>query len=328
MATVLIADDSAYMRDLLKRIITESGYDVVGEASNGDEAIEQYQKIKPDILLLDIVMGEGKIAKTGIDALKKIIADDPQAKVVVCSALDEHNLVTLSMKAGAKAFVAKPFEPEKLLETLAMCTDLRIFTEIGNIGAGHAATALSKLAKQQIQISLPKLETGPPHLVARLCGIPDRIVTAVHMQLATEPACDCLIVFDPEEAKKIAAIMTDYPTPVSRDIAISAVEEMGSIMICAFYSAIANFAELTIVPSNPDVVTDSFEAIIDVFLAKQLIAAKSALIFDMQFRRNQSSANGFFLMIPSPEFRDQLIQASKKWLEPSDAPMEALNLAE
>jgi two-component system chemotaxis response regulator CheY len=317
LVSVLIADDTVYMRDLLERILDESGYDVIGEASNGDEAIEQYQKLKPDILLLDIVMGEGKIAKTGLDALKKIIANDPQAKVVVCSALDESNLVNASMRAGAKAFVAKPFEPEKLLETLVMCTDLRIFTEIGNIGAGHAATVLSKLAKQPIQVSVPKLETGPPHLVARLCGEPDRPVTAVHMQLATEPSCDCLIIFDPKEAKKIAAIMTDYPTPVSQEVAVSAVEEMGSIMICAFYSAIANFADLTIVPSKPDVATDSFEAIIDVFLAKQLIVAKSALLFQMQFKRHENSANGYFLMIPSPEFRNQLIASGKQWVEPS-----------
>ncbi|HUJ85105.1 MAG TPA: response regulator [Candidatus Acidoferrales bacterium] len=317
MVSVLVADDSTYMRDLLRRILEESGYNIIGEASNGDEAVDLYQKLRPDILLLDIVMDEGKTCKSGIDALKMIIADDPEAKIVVCSALDEHNLVTMSMKAGAKAFVAKPFEPEKLLETLVTCTDLRIFTEIGNIGAGHAATVLSKLAKQSIQISLPKLETGPPHLVARLVGAPDKVVTAVHMQLATEPGCDCLIMFDPVEAQKIAAIMTDYSTPVKPEVALSAVEEMGSIMICAFFSAIANFAELVIVPSKPDVVTDSFEAVIDVFLAKQLIVAKTALIFDMQFKRNESSANGYFLMIPSPEFRDQLIESGKKWVGPN-----------
>ncbi|HTY75859.1 MAG TPA: response regulator [Candidatus Nanoarchaeia archaeon] len=318
MATILVADDSVYMRNLLKRILDESGYEVIGEASNGDEAIEKYQLLKPDILLLDIVMGEGKIAKTGLDALRKIVAEDPQAKVVICSALDENNLVNDAMKAGAKSFVVKPFEPEKLLEALSMCTDLRILTELGNIGAGHAATVLSKLTKQSIQISVPKLETGPPHLVARLCGAPDNVVTAVHMQLANEPGCDSLIVFDSEEAKKIAAVMTNYPTPASQEIVISAVEEMGSIMLCAFYSAIANFVELTIVPSKPHVFTDYFEAVIDVFLAKQLIISKSALIFQMQFKRDKSTANGFMLMIPSPEFRKQLTDAGKRWVDTSN----------
>jgi len=324
MVSVLIADDSAYMRDLLKRILVESGHEIVGEASNGDEAVEQYQKLKPEVLLLDIVMDEGKIAKNGIDALKRIVSDDPQARVIVCSALDEQNLIDLSMKAGAKAFVAKPFEPEKLLETLVTCTDLNIFTEIGNIGCGHAATVLSKLAREPVQVSLPKLQTGPPHLIARLCGSPDKVVTAVHMRLVTEPSCDCLIVFDPEEAKKIAAIMTNYNSAVSEEVVLSAVEEMGSIMICAFFSSIANFAELMIVPSKPDVVTDSFEAIIDVFLAKQLITASTALIFNMQFNRKDSSASGFLLMIPSPDFRNQLIEAGKKFVEPADVSLDTI----
>ena len=140
-----------------------------------------------------------------------------------------------------------------------------MLTEIGNIGAGHAATVLSKLTKQPIQISVPKLETGPLHLIARLIGAPDSQVTAVHMALATEPGCDTLIVFDSEEVKKIASLMTSESTPVSQDIAMSAVQEMGSIMLCAFYSSIANFAELTIVPSRPNVFSDYFEAIIDVF---------------------------------------------------------------
>lgn len=320
MVTILLADDNAYMRNLLKRILVESGYEVIGEATNGDEAIEQYLKLRPEILLLDIVMNEGKIAKTGLDALKKIVKEDPQAKVVICSALDETSLINEAMKAGAKAFVVKPFEPEKLLEALAMCTDLRVLTEIGNIGAGHAATVLSKLTKEPINISVPKLETGPPHLIARLCGAPDSQVTAVHMQLATEPGCDSLIVFDSEEAKKIASIMTDYSTPVSQEIVKSAVEEMGSIMLCAFYSSIANFVELTIVPTKPNVFTDYFEAIIDVFLAKQLFQSQSALIFQMQFQRNQSSANGFLLMLPSLEFRKQLTDAGKRWIETSQAP--------
>ncbi len=320
MATILLADDNAYMRNLLKRILIESGYEVMGEASNGDEAIEQYLKLRPDILLLDIVMNEGKIAKTGIDALKKIVKEDPQAKVVICSALDETSLINESMKAGAKAFVVKPFEPEKLLEALAMCTDLRVLTEIGNIGSGHAATVLSKLTKQPIQISVPKLETGPPYLIARLCGAPDSRVTAVHMQLATEPGCDSLIVFDAEEAKKIACIMTDYSTPVSQEIVESAVEEIGSMMLCAFYGSIANFVEMTIVPTKPNVFTDYFEAIIDVFLAQQMIQSQSALIFQMQFKRNQSSANGFLLMLPSQEFRKQLTDAGKRWVEAPSIP--------
>lgn len=102
MTTILLADDNAYMRNLLKRILVESGYEVVGEASNGDEAIEQYLQLKPEIILLDIVMNEGKVAKTGLDALKRIMSEDPEAKAVICSALDQNNLINEAMKQAQK----------------------------------------------------------------------------------------------------------------------------------------------------------------------------------------------------------------------------------
>jgi len=318
MVTVLLADDSAYMRNLLKSILSGSEYEVVAEASNGDEAIDQYKKFLPDVVLMDIVMDTGRFAKSGLEALEKILSSDPQAKVVICSGLDQQALINKSMKAGAKAFVTKPIEPEKLFETLTMCTDLRILSEMGNMGAGRAATVLSKLAKQPIQIELPKLETGPPHLVTRLYGAPDRTVTAVHMRLQTEPDCDALLVFEPTEALKIAGIMTENLKDSTPEMEDSAVKEMGSNMICAFFSAIADFSDLTFVPSEPYVITDSFEAIIDVFLAKQAMTAKSALVFQALFKREHSSANGFFLIIPSPEFQKQLIEAGKKWLSPDD----------
>ncbi len=331
MVTVITADDSAYVRDMLREILSERGHEVVGEASNGDEAVALYKKFKPDVLLLDIVMQEGDLTKTGFDALIEIMAEDPQANVIICSALDQQTLINESLKAGAKAFVTKPFDPEKLLETLLMCTDLRVFAEMGNIGAGHAAAALSKLAKQTIQVSLPKLETGPVCHVAKLCGPPDREVTTVHMRLINRPNCDALLVFDPQEAKKIADIMTEKAAlPIRSEITKSAIEEMGSIMIYAFFSAIANFSEMIIIPSRPEVVTDSFEAIIDVFLATQMIEAKSVLIFQVTFKRNRSSANGYLLIVPSPKFREQLISAGKKWignsaeeLDLQDSPLES-----
>jgi chemotaxis protein CheY-P-specific phosphatase CheC len=326
MVTVITADDSEYARDILKIVLSEHGHEVIGEASNGTEAITLYKKLKPDVILLDIVMQEGNLPKTGIDTLKEIIAYDPQANIIICSALDEQTLIKESLKAGAKAFITKPFEPEKLQETLIMCTDLSVFSEIGNIGAGQAATVLSKLAQQPIHVSLPKLETGPVCHVAKLCGPPDREVTTVHMRLISEPNCDALLVLDPQEAKKIADIMTEKSTPPLRsEITQSAIEELGSIMICAFFSAIANFSEMTIIPSRPEVVTDSFEATIDIFLANQTIEAKSVLIFQVSFKRKKSSANGYLLMIPSTKFREQLINAGKKWIENSDDQSELQN---
>jgi len=112
-------DDAAFMRMVLKKIILQSGNKVVAEASNGDEAIIKYRKHKPDMVFLDIVMPAGRMTKNGIDALKIIMKEDPNAKVIMCSSMGQQTLITEALKIGAKDFVVKPFRPEKVLEVLS-----------------------------------------------------------------------------------------------------------------------------------------------------------------------------------------------------------------
>ncbi|MBC7130174.1 response regulator [Candidatus Bathyarchaeota archaeon] len=118
MATVLIVDDASFMRAVLKKIVLQCGHEVVAEAVNGDEAIDKYQQYKPDIVLLDIVMPAGTKAKDGIEALKKIMAIDPSATVIMCSSMGQQALVAEALKSGAKDFIVKPFQPQKVMEVL------------------------------------------------------------------------------------------------------------------------------------------------------------------------------------------------------------------
>ena len=119
MGTVLIADDASFMRAVLKRIILQSGHEVIAEASNGDEAINQYQQANPDLVLMDIVMPPGAKAKDGIEALKHIMMANPTAKIVMCSSMGQQTLIAEALKSGAKDFVVKPFQPQKVMEVLA-----------------------------------------------------------------------------------------------------------------------------------------------------------------------------------------------------------------
>lgn len=118
MATVLIVDDASFMRAVLKKIVIQSGHEVIAEAVNGDEAIDKYQQLKPDLVLMDIVMPAGNKAKDGIEALKKIITINPSAKVVICSSMGQQALVAEALKSGAKDFIVKPFQPQKVMEVL------------------------------------------------------------------------------------------------------------------------------------------------------------------------------------------------------------------
>ena len=111
---VLIVDDAMFMRMMLKDILSKNGYEIVGEAANGKEAIDKYIELRPDLVLLDITMPE----MDGITALKEIKTIDPQAAVVVCSAMGQQNMVIEAIQNGALDFIVKPFQQNRVLESL------------------------------------------------------------------------------------------------------------------------------------------------------------------------------------------------------------------
>jgi two-component system chemotaxis response regulator CheY len=114
MARILVVDDAAFMRMMIKDILTKNGYEVVGEAADGQQAVQQYQELKPDLVTLDITMPE----MDGITALKKIREIDANAKVIMCSAMGQQAMVIDAIQAGAKDFIVKPFQADRVLEAI------------------------------------------------------------------------------------------------------------------------------------------------------------------------------------------------------------------
>ena len=115
LLSVLIVDDALFMRTMIRDILTNTGrFDVVGEASNGREAVEKYEQLKPELVTMDIVMPE----LDGIEATRAILKKDPQATIVMCSALGQEALVIESIAAGARDFIVKPFTPEKVIRVV------------------------------------------------------------------------------------------------------------------------------------------------------------------------------------------------------------------
>ncbi|MCW3999156.1 MAG: response regulator [Candidatus Bathyarchaeota archaeon] len=119
MGNILIVDDASFMRAVLKRIVLQAGHDVVAEAGSGDDAITKFEQLHPDLVLMDIIMPPGPKAKDGIEALKQIVAANPSAKVVMCSSMGQQALIAEALKSGAKDFVIKPFQPQKVIEVLS-----------------------------------------------------------------------------------------------------------------------------------------------------------------------------------------------------------------
>ena len=111
---VLVVDDAAFMRMMVKDILTKNGYEVVGEAENGMKALEKYQELKPDLPTMDITMPE----MDGISAVKEIKKVDPNAKIVMCSAMGQQAMGIEAIQAGARDFIVKPFQPDRVLEAV------------------------------------------------------------------------------------------------------------------------------------------------------------------------------------------------------------------
>ena len=117
MARVLIVDDALFMRKMLSDILRKEGFEVVGEAENGKEAVEKYKELRPDLVTMDIVMPKMEEID-GIGAVKEIMKIDPKAKIVMVSAMGQHALVVEAIQAGAKDFIVKPFQPSRVAEAM------------------------------------------------------------------------------------------------------------------------------------------------------------------------------------------------------------------
>lgn len=113
-ARLMIVDDTLFMRRMLRDLLTRHGYEVVAEASNGREALENYQQFHPDLVIMDITMPE----MDGIEAVGAILKLSPEARIIMCSALGQDEPVMAALQAGAQDFVLKPFLPEKVLEAV------------------------------------------------------------------------------------------------------------------------------------------------------------------------------------------------------------------
>jgi two-component system, chemotaxis family, chemotaxis protein CheY len=112
--TVLVCDDAIFMRTMISDILSQAGFEIVGEADSGVQAVEKYRQLKPDLVTMDIVMPD----MGGIEAVREICKSHPEAKILMCSAMGQQALVVEAIQAGAKDFVVKPFQPSRVLEAV------------------------------------------------------------------------------------------------------------------------------------------------------------------------------------------------------------------
>jgi two-component system, chemotaxis family, chemotaxis protein CheY len=114
VATILIVDDAKFMRMTLGNMLKDSEHQIIGEAETGIQAIERYRELQPDIVTMDITMPE----MTGIEAVRRIVKDYPEAKIIMCTAMGQQKLVVEAIEAGAKDFIVKPFDESRVVEAI------------------------------------------------------------------------------------------------------------------------------------------------------------------------------------------------------------------
>lgn len=111
---MLVCDDAIFMRTMISDILSQAGYQIVGEAESGAQAVQKYRELKPELVTMDIVMPD----MSGIEAVREICKEDPDARILMCSAMGQQALVVEAIQAGAKDFVVKPFQPSRVLEAV------------------------------------------------------------------------------------------------------------------------------------------------------------------------------------------------------------------
>jgi two-component system chemotaxis response regulator CheY len=112
---VLLVDDLSFVRMVQKDILGKQGYEIVGEASDGIDGVRQYEILRPDVVVMDITMPN----MNGLDAVRRILGIDPQARIIICSALGQQKLIMNAINLGIKDFIVKPFKPERLLSAIS-----------------------------------------------------------------------------------------------------------------------------------------------------------------------------------------------------------------
>ena len=196
--------------------------------------------------------------------------------------------------------------------------DSDLLREIGSIGAGNAATSLSNLIQQKVLITFPKIEVANPKDIPKVLGLQNMRVVVIHKRLQGDYGCDIMLVFPEKEAEKIVSTMAKRTFGVDgldEEMKVSAVEEVGNIVIGSFLSAISNFTNIELVHTPPIHMTDIFDAILERILAKSYSPDENAVIFHTCFERDEGNIYGAVIIFLSEELQRELVRKGKAWLE-------------
>jgi chemotaxis protein CheC len=189
---------------------------------------------------------------------------------------------------------------------------LDVLTELGNMGAGNAATALSTMIDRDVSIDVPTIYVVSPVAIPEILKFYDMHTIAVILQLADGQDCDILLVFSVEEAHKLVRILAEGQEEDSGNLEI--IDELGNIIIGNFLSAISDFTGMTLIPAPPTRIEDLFDAILDIFLAKVSLQGREAILLETRMMCEDEDIQAAILMFLSDELQKELVKRGNEWL--------------
>ena len=319
---ILLVDDSAFTRRIVRNALNGRGYRKVVEAENGEEGLRKYETEKPDVVLLDVIMP----GLDGTDVLKRIMSTDENAKVIMLSAVGQEKTMEICNELGSVGYIIKPFDERQLLSTVekALCVKGKRKTlakltkfeedalrEVGHMAAWHAATAFSKMIGQTVKAKLLAARMASLADLPELVGDRETLVSGIYLPVTGDISGSLLMVF-PEKSTFILVDMLfkkeEGTTKELDEMGKSALSEAGNILAGNCLTALSHMLGMHLVEHVPDFAHGMVGALIDNVAVAFGQKAERALIIQVELNTEAKIkvVGYFFLLFALKEARAML----------------------
>jgi len=309
---ILVVDDSAFTRQIVRNVLNGRGYRAVIEAENGEEALKKYEKEKPDVVLLDVIMPD----LHGTEVLKKIMILDENAKVVMLSAVGQQKTVKICNKLGSVGYVVKPFDDELLVTSVEKALRMKekrkqlaklttfeedALREVGHMGAQHAATALSKMVEETVSAKLLAARMTSLADLPTLVGDRETMVSGIYLPVTGDLSGSLLMVFPQKSAFLLVDMMFKKKLGTTKELGEmdkSALSEAGNILAGNCLTALSHMLGMHLVEHVPDFAHGMVGALIENVAVAFGQKAERALIIQVELSTEEKvKVVGYFFLL-------------------------------
>ena len=309
---ILVVDDSAFTRRVVKDALNGRGFREVIEAENGEEALRKYQTEKPDVVLLDVIMPD----LHGTEVLKKITTMDPKARVLMLSAVGQEKTIEVCNILGSVGYVIKPFDERKLVDTvekilhakekrkrLEKLTEFEeeALREVGHIGAQYAGTALSKMTGKVVKVKLLTATLTSLDGLPKLIGNREALVSGIYLPITGDLSGSLLVIFPEKSAFTLVDVLLKKEMGTTKELgemSKSALSEAGNILAGNCLTALSHALGMHLVEHVPEFAHGMVGALIDDVAVVFGQKAERALIIQVELSSGKKiRVTGYFFLL-------------------------------